>query len=55
MKTLSPERELELEIEYHYIKKRKKRTRRDQEFLELWEAYRVLRTHGRDQKKWENI
>jgi hypothetical protein len=53
MKGLAPERELEIELEYHQRKKRKKP---DEDFIELWEAYEVLKAHGRNPQgyQWED-
>ena len=45
MKPLSPEREIEIELEYYQRKKRKKP---DRDFLDLWEAYQILKNHVRD-------
>ena len=45
MKSLSPEREIEIELEYLQRKKRKKP---DKDFLDLWEAYKILKSHVRD-------
>ena len=49
MKMLSPERELEIELEYNQRKKRKKP---DRDYIELFEAYKVLK-NGRDPQRYQ--
>jgi len=50
MKALQPECELELEIKYLKLKK-KKRTKDEQDFVSLWEAYQLLLYHGRNPQR----
>ena len=48
MKPLEPEREIEIELEYFQRKKRKKP---DRDFIDLWEAFCLLRFHERDTQR----
>lgn len=50
MKSLDPERELELELE---CCERKKRKKPDQDYIDLWEAYSLLKYHVRDPQGYE--